>query len=430
MMFPIRAALAAAAFCVCASAPAIAADPVSLEPVSLDDALRRVIETHPDLESYRFTELARRAEGDLARQAPPLRMAIDAENLLGTGDASSFRGAELTLSLASVIERGGKRDARFAVADERLQGVELLREAKRLDLLAEVARRYLDAMAANALAALTRDDLAMREQLVAAATERRKAGIEQSSAPLAAEAARLRVAAELARTLSAANHARRRLAVLWGGNESDFELAAIDIGTLPPLPDYEALVRLLADTPELQQFAFEARLREARLQLARTARVADIDWQVGVRRLQADSDWGLVGSVSIPFGSASRAEPGIRAAEAELSAIEFEREGQRRALQATLAEAWGQLDLAIGHARRIETEVLPALQRAAEAAERSYRAGASSHLEWTQLQGEMIEARRERLDAALTAHRALIELQRLTGQTFAVAAGSDNGTTP
>ncbi|MGQ0799207.1 MAG: TolC family protein [Pseudomarimonas sp.] len=425
MICPIRAALAAAVLCVCASAPAGAA-----EPVSLDDAFRRVIETHPDLEAYRFTEVARRAEADLARQAAPLRMAVDAENLLGTGGESNFQSAELTLSLASVIERGDKRDARFAVASERLQGVELLREAKRLDLLAEVARRYLDATAATALAAVTRDDLAQREQLVAAAAERRKAGIEQSSAPLAAEAGRLRVAAELARNLSAATHARRRLAVLWGGTTTDFELAPINLGALPSLPDYEVLVRLLADTPELQQFAHQARLREARLQLARTARVADIDWQVGVRRLQVGSDWGLVGSVSIPFGSANRAQPGIHAAEAEISAIAFEREGQRRALQATLAEAWGQLDLAIGQARRIETDVLPALQRAAEAAERSYRAGASSHLEWTQLQGDMIEARRERLDAALTAHRALIELQRLTGQTFTVAAGSDNGVTP
>ena len=425
MIRPIRAALAAAALFVCASAPAGAASRLSL-----DDAFRRVIETHPDLESYRFTEHARRAEADLARQAPPLRMAVDAENLLGTGGASSFQSAELTLSLASVIERGGKRDARFAVADERLQGVALLREGKRLDLLAEVARRYLDAMAAAASAALTRDDLAQREQLVAVAAERRKAGIEQSSAPLAAEAGRLRVMAELERSLRAASHARRRLAVLWGGTAADFELVLADLGALPAVPDYEALVRLLADTPELQRFAHEARLREARLQLARTARVADIDWQVGVRRLQAGSDWALVGSVSIPLGSANRAEPGIRAAEAELSAIEFEREGQRRGLQATLAEAWGQLDLAIAHARRLETDVLPALQRAAEAAERSYRAGASSHLEWAQLQGDMIEARRERLDAALTAHRALIELQRLTGQTFAVAAGNDNGTTP
>ena len=58
-------------------------------------------------------------------------------------------------------------------------------------------------------------------------------------------------------------------------------------------------------TPELRRFASEARLREARVQLARSARQADIDWQVGVRRLQAGSDWALVGSVSMPLGSAA-----------------------------------------------------------------------------------------------------------------------------
>ncbi|AKS42541.1 TolC family protein [Wenzhouxiangella marina] len=420
-----RAALAASVLCLCLSAPASAA-----VPLTLDNAFDRVIESHPDLAAYRFAEAAYQAEAEQARQTPPLRLEAEAENILGTGPAAGFGGAEFGVSLASVIERGGKRGARFAVADQRLRGLQLLREGDRLDLLAEVARRYLDAIAATALAALTRDDLAQRDQWVAITAERRRAGVESSSAMLAAEASRSRVAAELDRNLSAATHARRRLAVLWGDASTDFELATVDLAVLPRLPDYQALVSLLAETPALQQFAHRERLNEARLQLARSARVADIDWRVGVRRLQSESDWGLVGSVSIPLGSATRAAPRIRAAEAELAAIEVEREGRQRSLQATLTEAWAQLELAIGHARLTDTEVLPALRRAAEEAERSYRAGASSYLEWTQLQGEIVAARREHLEAALTAHRALIELQRLTGQTFTVAAGTDKGITP
>jgi cobalt-zinc-cadmium efflux system outer membrane protein len=187
------------------------------------------------------------------------------------------------------------------------------------------------------------------------------------------------------------------------------------------------LLRQLEDTPELQRFAHTKRLREARLQLARSSRIVDIDWQVGLRRLQTDDDWALVGSVSIPFGSARRAAPGIQAAEAELAAVEFEREAQQRVLGATLVEAWSQLDLATAHARQITDSLLPALQAAAEAAARSYRAGASSYLEWAQSQSDLIAARRERLDAALTAHRALIELQRLTGQSFALATTPATG---
>jgi cobalt-zinc-cadmium efflux system outer membrane protein len=155
-----------------------------------------------------------------------------------------------------------------------------------------------------------------------------------------------------------------------------------------------------------------------------------VEWHVGVRRLHAERDWGLVGSVSVPFGSKHRAEPDIRAAQAELAAIEFEREGEHLALQATLAEAWSQLDLAVATAQRIDTSLLPVLQRAARAAEQSYRAGASSYLEWAQLQSDVTAAGRERLDASLAAHRALIELQRLTGETLQVAAGHNTDSTP
>jgi cobalt-zinc-cadmium efflux system outer membrane protein len=37
-------------------------------------------------------------------------------------------------------------------------------------------------------------------------------------------------------------------------------------------------------------------------------------------------------------------------------------------------------------------------------------------MEWAQLQAMRIEARQRQLDAAIAAQRALIELQRLTGQ--------------
>ncbi|WP_170113374.1 TolC family protein [Ahniella affigens] len=350
--------------------------------------------------------------------------------MLGTGDLATFDGAEITISLASVIERGGKRAARSTLADAHRQTAELMREGRQLDILAEVARRYLDAAAAHALAALLREDLTQRERLLQAALQRRRAGIEQEAAPLSADAQRARTAAELEQSVRRAQHARQRLAVLWGSTAADFSIVPADFDQLPPVPSYQRVAGLLADTPELKWFAHESRLREARLQLARTSSIADIDWQVGVRRLESGSDFGLVGSISIPLGSAARADSGIRAADAELAAIAFEREGRERILQSTLVEAWAQIDLATTQAQRIDREVIPALNRAAEAAERSYRAGASSLLEWNQMQVEIVAARRERLDAALTAYRGLIELQRLTGQTFSVGTPQAGGATP
>ena len=85
------------------------------------------------------------------------------------------------------------------------------------------------------------------------------------------------------------------------------------------------------------------------------------------------------------------------------------------------------------HAResQLASDVIPKLGRAEAAAERAYRAGAISYLEWAQLQSERTNARKQQLEAALEAQRALIEIQRLTGQPFVAApAERVSGETP
>ena len=80
---------------------------------------------------------------------------------------------------------------------------------------------------------------------------------------------------------------------------------------------------------------------------------------------------------------------------------------------------------------RLRTDVMPKLARAEAAAERAYRAGAISYLEWAQLQSERTAARKQQLDAAFEAQRALIEIQRLTGAPFVAApAQATQGGTP
>ena len=188
----------------------------------------------------------------------------------------------------------------------------------------------------------------------------------------------------------------------------------------------------LQATPELARFADEQRIAEARLQLARSQNIADLDWQVGVRRLQVTDDFALIGSISMPLGSARRNQPELRAADAELAIIDLQRESQGLALFSTLADAHGRYRVAQVEAARLQSDVLPKLGKAETAAENAYRAGAISYLEWAQLQSERTSARKQQLDAALEAQRALIEIQRLTGQAFVAdpASSATQGNQP
>ncbi len=143
---------------------------------------------------------------------------------------------------------------------------------------------------------------------------------------------------------------------------------------------------VLENTPELKRFGDEARIRESQLQLARTTLASDLVWQVGLHRRQSENDWGIVAGVSMPLGNASRAEPDIRLAQAELDSLSVERESASLALEATLAQAYGQYTAAKIEIEQIRIDFLPRLIKAEKSAEAAYRAGALSYLEWSLLQ--------------------------------------------
>ena len=64
----------------------------------------------------------------------------------------------------------------------------------------------------------------------------------------------------------------------------------------------------------------------------------------------------------------------------------------------------------------------------AAAAGEAYRRGAGGYGEWSLLQAERARALRQQLELAVSAWIALIEIQRLTGSTYADGAPArDNG---
>ena len=408
-------------------AAALAAPPVAPAAtlLTLQEAFRRTTETHPQLARFAQVQAAADAELQRAGLGPRMSLGLELENAFGSGGFQGLDQSELTLNLASVLETGGKREARTSVAQARADAVELERDAARLDILAEVARRFLDVLHAQSSVEIERLDVEQRQRSVEAATRSLQAGAAPESVKLSAEAARARAQLNLARAQAGLETAMRRLCILWRDKAPEFAGVA---GNPLALPDIAPLARLQAEldaNPELRQFASEQRVREARLQLARSERSVDLEWQFGVRRIEETGDWAAVAGVSMPLGTRGRAESAVRVAQAELSSLSFEREIRELALHTTLTEAHAAFTAERAAVIAARDDLLPRLARATAAAERAYRAGAASYLEWAEVQAAAIDTRRVQLDASMQAHRALIEIQRLTGQPFLVEA-ADN----
>lgn len=412
------------------AAMTVAQAAAAAEPLTLDGAFARVAANHPYLRLDEARAGIFEAERDRATLRPALTAGVQLENAPGTGTYEGLRGAETTLTLASILERGSKPDARRMLAQSRLDALAVERDARRLDLLAEVARRFLAASAAQHQRGIATQDIAQRQRAEAAARAQLQAGAAPESVVLAAQAAL--ALAELAQARAGQQWlaARAHLAALWGERNPAFDTAGSDPLVLPAIQDTIALAELLDRTPELNRFASASRIAEARLQLARSAATADLEWQIGLRHYRRGGDVALVAGLSIPLGTRRLAEPEVRAASAERAALDIERESGSLALYSTLAEAHGRYTVAQVEVARLRDEVLPLLARAEAAAERAWRAGASGHLEWAQLQSEYTATQRRQLEIALDAQRALIEIQRLTGQAFLAGPTTAQDTTP
>jgi cobalt-zinc-cadmium efflux system outer membrane protein len=407
--------------------PASAQEPRVL---TLETAFTRTLEKHPELARYSHLREAARAEHDAEIQGAPIRVELDLENGPRTDQDSAFYSSELTLSLASAFERSGKREARGAVADAQFSALALQEEQRRVDLLAEVARRYLDFVTTQALADLMATDVTQRERVVEATARRMRAGASPESVHLSAEAALARATMQRDRLRGETYAAALRLAILWSSRTPDFDRGAGNPLVVPATPSLDSLRVLIESSPELRRFADESRLREARVQLARTATSADIEWRAGIRRLEEDGSWAAVAGIAVPLGSGSRAQPRIRAAQSELAALTLEREAEQLTLEATLIEAHTRLSGATAAVITARDVLIPKFEQAERASERAFRAGALTYLEWAQVQSDVMAVRSEQLLAAVDAHRALIEIQRLTGSSFTATPAASSRTLP
>lgn len=424
-MWKCLAALAVVAVVPCARAQA----PSSPASLTLEAAVGRVAASHPDLQLLPLQREVASARLERAALPPPLVLGVEIEDVLGNGGSGGFDGAETTVTLAGVLERGGKLDARRAVALARIDSLAPQREIARLDLLAEVARRYLAITAATAQRQIALEDIEQRARAVKAARVRLEAGASPASTLLTAQAALAQSELDRDRAAQAERASALSLAALWNAREAPFHTVRGEPLRLPVLQPFEVLAALLERTPELAVITTVQRVQQAQLALARSAQRSDLSWQLGVRNNQGTGDNGLIAGFTLPLGTARRAGPDIREAQAELALSALERTARALQLHATLAEAHGRYETARLEVERMGHDVLPRLQRAENAAEIAWRGGAISYLEWAQLQAMRIDARKRQLEAALSAQSALIELQRLLGQPL-IASASTSGTPP
>lgn len=384
--------------------------------LSLQAAIAQTLRHNPDLAGTPYVLRAAEARILQAGLKPAPELAVNVEDFLGSGSAQGFSGSQTTFALSQVIELGRRRDRRMEAAQAARDLVEIESQARQLDVLAELTRRFIDVAAGQERLALSvrGADLANRttaevqkrvEAAKAPDVELHRARIAQRRAALVRESAEREL-----------RSARRKLSAMWGATDAMFGAVEADLFGLPQAGDFAALLDRVRGNPDFLRFASEARLRDAELRLAESRRLPDIEIGAGVRRLEVTQDDAFVASVSIPLFTRTRIAGAVAEAQSQRELVTAQQQAAFVRAQAQLFELHQALRTALAEATALRDEMLPELEAVLDEAEYAYRRGRYSYLEWTAAQGELLDAQRRLIEAAADAHRDLTEIERLTSE--------------
>jgi len=394
---------------ICGTSVAQAADPLRLE-----EAVARALASHPSIVAERAQLQAVQARADREGLPPPYTIGGEVENVAGTGSLRGVDSAETTLRIGRVIELGGKREARQTLGRAEVREQEHRADTARIDLASLTATRFIEVLARQ-------QRLEYADERIQQAEDTRRevaAWVEAARNPESDLQAAEIVLAEAELDRESAEHelasARMTLAASWGALMPDFGEVVGDLQALPTVEPFETLAARLSMTPELRAARLQADTIAARRRVAEASAKPDIDVSLGVRRMEAFNDQGLVMSVSVPLGSRTRSGYSVAQANAELAALEARRDAERFERHQALFERYQELVHARHELESLRTNMIPKAENALATTRRGFEAGRFSFISLAQAQKTLFDLRARAVEASSRYHLLLVEVERLT----------------
>lgn len=394
--------------CLAASAP-------PGEPLTLAAALATALQNNPSLQAYALESRVAEARVLQAGIRPNPELAVGVENFLGTGALSGVKGLETTLQLSQLIDLGGSRARRVETAESERALVGADYETKRIEVLAEVARRFTEAAADAERLASARRARAIGEQTVG--TVRVRVGAAVVSAmelnKVRTALALLQIEEEHAEHELAA--CRQSLAAVLGAAEPVFGPISADLLKLPDVSEFAALAARLEKSPVLARFAVEARWREAQVRLAQSLRRSGLRVSGGLRRVENTDDFGFVAGISLPLSVRDQQQGTIREARVRRDQLAASAEALRLEMRATLFDVYQEMLHARTAIDRLQGEIIPLARETLTLADQGYRNGRFSLLELLDAQQSLVALNSQVVAYAAAFHLHVIEIERLLG---------------
>jgi cobalt-zinc-cadmium efflux system outer membrane protein len=325
---------------------------------------------------------------------------------------------EWRAQVSQQIEIAGQQGYRRAAAEQDLAALQQsVEEARRL-VRAEVEKRFVRVLGLQARVAMEQELVALIRDNVSIARKRFEAGEDTKLDHNLAEV-------ELGRAINQLEVAREQLlraraelaAMLQLQAEALPEAAGSLLANGPSPYTLDHLLAMASDQPRLRAFDLREQAARSRLGLERAAVYPDVT--VGLfagREGPVQGRERIVGlSVSLPLPLFRRNAAGIGRAGTELTHAQIERQTAIRDTRASVLALWQQLGSVRKRVNRLEELVLQRLRENQRLSTTAYRTGEISLTQLLLATRQVLDTRREVLEAMTELALTRIELEQTAG---------------
>lgn len=325
----------------------------------------------------------------------------------------NFGKNEIEASVQYTFELGSKRFLRKLAAQKELDEIGNARKLTRLELEAEMVRRFilipviteklevLDSIVATA--AITKEQIRKRVEAGAA----RKTDLIRAEIELEQHAL---MRSELNRELV---QARKKFAVLGGDQQLTLDnvTGTLDESVVPSLDDLNSA---LTNSPQISAQNIEKAKLEIQKKQLETEAIPDLDVSAGVLRNNIDNEFSpLVGlSMNIPIFNANKGA--LNQTKLRQQALDERKGNQLRILSAEVQDLYSRLLEIDNKIETLRTGTIPKAESVYSILQDYYASGSVGYIDLTAAQTEMLRLRMDLIDIEAERAMVLVDLMQVT----------------
>ncbi|ODT86101.1 MAG: transporter [Nitrosomonadales bacterium SCN 54-20] len=327
---------------------------------------------------------------------------------------------DTSLRISQLIELGGKRAARVKAATLNEELANQTYEARRVDLIAQVANLFTDVLAAQEQLRFAEESQQLAQKVVDTVSRRVQTGkvppIEETKVEVAFSATEIALT-QAQRDLASA---RKRLALLWASYSPKFEKVLGNLESEVALPPFEVLVERVLASPVALRAIKNMEQRKAVLELEKTRRIPNLTVAAGVlNHSQTGGTTAIVG-ITVPLQLFDRNQGNLLDAHQRVDKATDEQMATELRLRAELIQAYEALSAAQNEIRILRDKTLPKARSAFEVTQKGYELGKFGFL-------EVLDAQRTLFQNQILYVRGLANYQRLVNEIERLIGSPING---